>query len=798
MTLQVRFVLLISLLVGALAGGLWLHDRINTTDTSRLRASIETERTALLNRLVDLTTEQQRVFTADYAPWDEMVAFVRNPDPEWGRINLDAAIDTHHVEAVWVFTPDLVEVYGVAHANPADLQRCPLPPDALRSLTANPRDFHCFLVNGAGLVEIRGEPVRPSDRSIPVVHPSGWLLSGRRWNEAYLQQLQGMLGGAVTIATGAIPAPGPEEVLSTRALPDWRGQPVRTLLATFHAQSLERANADARMDLVFLFTFGAAALAAFALATNLWVVQPLRRLERSLRERDPAPLAGLIRAGGEFGALGRIVAQSFQQEEKLQQIYAAFNAIDDAVFITDPVEGRILHVNLGATRLLGYPDNALLGRTVGSLAVRPPEAPSDGVWWRTADGRLLEIEIHDHALPAKSGQMGVTVARDISDRRRLETQRLRAQRMESLGTLAGGVAHDMNNLLTPIVLLLDQFQDANGSPPPALIASVRSAVKRGAGMLRQLLTFGRGFEGERAPLAIERLIEEIARIVESTFPKAISFQTHIARELPAVVGDVTQLHQVLLNLCVNARDAMPQGGVISVSASSVHLTGSTHEWPDAVAGEYVRVEVSDNGVGIAPEHVERIFDPFFTTKAPDKGTGLGLSTTLGIIRGHGGHIQVRSQLGRGSTFSLLLPAADGARAPFFAESPETADRFDGAGRTVLVVEDEDSILLVLAQILSRLGFKTLPARDGNQGIALYHQHRADIAAVITDLQMPERDGLAVLQAVRAEQPHLPVLVMSGRVDEAILAMLRQEGMTRLIDKPFGMAQIVAAMRATFS
>jgi signal transduction histidine kinase/CheY-like chemotaxis protein len=795
MALQVRFVLLILLLVGALVGGLWLHDRINTTETHQLRASLNEERAAFLNRLVELTTEQQRVFTADYSPWDEMVEFVRNPDPEWGRINLDAAIENHHVEAVWVLRPNLSEAYGTARGNDQGLRPLPLGQDALQRLTASGGEFHCFVFNQAGLVEVRGAPIRPSDRSAVIPAPYGWLLSARRWNEAYLQQLQALLGGLVALADGTIPTAGPDEIISTRPLTDWQGRTVRTLYATFRAPSLTRAKEDAKTDLLFLCGFGLAALCAFGVATHYWVVRPLRQLTLSLAQRDPAPLKGLLHAGSEFGTLSRIVNESFQHENKLQQIYAAFNAIDDAVFVTASESGRILHVNVGATRLLGYSDKDLIGRTLASLRSLSTDASADGTWLRHQDGRLVEVDARDHSLPAQAvrDRLSVTIARDISDRRRQEEHRLRAQRMESLGTLAGGVAHDMNNMLTPVILMLDELQDLGTRPNPTLLASVRSSVKRGASMLRQLLSFGRGFEGERAPISVSKLVEELGRIVDSTFPKSIKFETDVDRNLPPVLGDATQLHQVLLNLSVNARDAMPDGGVIRVVAKRMLLDDVNRvTWPETKPGRYVQLDVVDTGSGMPPAILHRIFDPYFTTKPADKGTGLGLSTTLGIIRGHGGAIRVQSELGQGTTFSLLLPEGTAASAVVDNETrPESYP--NPSSQTVLVIEDEEAIRNVLQRSFTRMAIRPLVASGGREGIELFHRHRAEISLVITDYQMPEVDGLAVLREIRAVAPRLPVLVMSGRIDEAAQVQLRKIGASGFVDKPFGYEQIRRAV-----
>ncbi len=794
MRLQLRFTLLLAVLFTALLAVIWLHDRSKTAGEQRLRAGLQRERELLAERLIELTGEPLRVFVADYAPWDDMVAFVRQPDPNWARINLADALGTHHVDAIWVLRPDFSEVYGVARDQDPELRQPVLgPADWARALGA-PREVRFFVITPAGLLEIRAAPVRPSDLQVVTAQPAGWLVAARRWDDAYLRQLETLLDAKVSIAVPGAPVAAGSAIVTAAPLPDWQQRPLRELRTEFHAASLERAHEEARSDLEILAAVGALSLLSFAIATRWWVTRPLVLLRSSLQQRAPAPLQGLLTQRGEFGALARQMVHFYAQEEKLRQIFTAFNAIDDAVFITEAETGVITHANLGAGRLLGYPAEALAGRRLAELTTTGASPGQDGTWLRCRDGRLVEVEMREQVLGADTAKPSkVTVARDLSPRRQQEQLRLRAQRLESLGTLAGGVAHDMNNLLTPITMILDELEHA-AAPDRALVASVRSSVKRGATMMRQLLTFGRGVEGENAPVAVGRIVEEIGRIVESTFPKSIAFHARVARQLPAVTGDATQLHQVLLNLAVNARDAMPDGGDLVVRASPVALPAASPDWPEAPAGAYVLIEVEDSGTGIPAEHLDRIFDPFFTTKSPDKGTGLGLSTTLGIVRGHRGYIHVQSESGRGTTFRVLLPAAaETLVAP--AERGGPAATCAGGGRTVLVIDDEETIRFMLAKMLQRLGYRALVAADGREGLQLFAHHRREVAAVVTDLQMPHVDGLAVLRAVHADRPEVPVFVMSGRVDETVLAALRQQGVARLIDKPFGYDQIVEAMQS---
>lgn len=798
MTLPFRFALLTFALLTVLLGGIWLFDRLDREDIGKLRADLQKEREVLVGRMVELTSDPLRVYAADYSPWDELVTFVAQPTEDWARTNLDGSLDTHRVDAVWILRPDFSEVYGAVRAEQAELKDFPCTAEMVRTLTAGGKESHFFVQTAAGLLELRGAPIRPSDQPtvLPDLKPSGWLFAARRWNEAYLTRLAGLLDGKAELTPAAAPVTlGTAEIVTTLPLRNWRQQPLAELRTTHVAPALYRAETEMPKDLLILCAYGVIALLTYSVATHAWVIRPLRAIGLSLQQRNAVPLEGLLRSGREFGVLGEIVADSFQQEEKLRQIYTAFNAIDDAVIISDQATGLILHANLGATRLLGYEAGMLEKLALPDLKVRPKGDSSQEIWLRCQDGRFVEVDIREQPLTGSSSRrLTVMVARDISNRLKVEQQRLRAQRLESLGTLAGGVAHDMNNMLTPILLMLDELDEEKKSISPALLASVRSSVKRGATILRQLLSFGHGFEGERVALDLGKLVEEIGRIIASTFPKSFTFETRLARQLPRVIGDATQVHQVLLNLCVNARDAMPAGGTIAIAIAHQAIDATNlDQWPDTKAGNYALIEVRDTGSGIPPEIIDRIFDPFFTTKPADRGTGLGLSTTLGIIRGHGGSIKVRSSMGKGTCFSILLPASE----PQVSVHPQPVAAveakpvlYQGDGRTVLVIEDEAAIRDLLRRMLGRMAFKVIMASHGQEGLDLFRQHEAEINLVITDLNMPGIDGLTVLRTLRATAPTLPLLVMSGRLDEPAVTALKGIGITGLIDKPFSLPQIL--------
>jgi two-component system cell cycle sensor histidine kinase/response regulator CckA len=398
---------------------------------------------------------------------------------------------------------------------------------------------------------------------------------------------------------------------------------------------------------------------------------------------------------------------------------------------------------------------------------------------------------------ASGGPVRLVVAHEnITQMKLLLKQQHRAQRLESIGTLTGGIAHDLNNALAPIMMGVELLK-MEYPQETKVIEMIESSTKRGADMVRQLLNFAKGAEGERVSVRPERLITEMKNMMKGSFPKNIQVVVKCDPKLPTVLGDATQLHQVLLNLCVNARDAMPHGGTLTLLAQTREVDAVyASSVPDAKPGRYIALRVRDTGAGIPPEILDRIFDPFFTTKGPDKGTGLGLSTVMGIVKGHGGFLQVYSQPGQGSTFSVYLPVD---RTPGDTELiPKAVVEFRGQEETILLVDDEPAVRVMSRAVLRRLNFKPLTATDGADGLMQVAEHRKELRAVITDLHMPHMDGLAFVRALRRMLPEVPVVVASGRMEEAVAAEFKSLGVTSRLDKPFTEAQLAEALRKLLS
>lgn len=488
-----------------------------------------------------------------------------------------------------------------------------------------------------------------------------------------------------------------------------------------------------------------------------------------------------------------------------RRLRALFEHSNDAILLADDAT-RLIDANPAACALLGYPlDDVLRLRLTEITPPDAEEAARQGWQQFIAEGRSGgdmriqrgdgEVRHVDYTAVANI-EPGVHLAvfRDVTARRATERQALRAQRMESLGTLAGGIAHDLNNALSPILMSIALLRDDETNPARReLLDTIDVSARRGADMVRQVLLFARGIEGRREPIECQRLIRDVERIVNDTFLKSITVRVHIEEGLPTIVGDQTQIHQVLLNLCVNARDAMPSGGRLTLAASTVTVDADlAARHPGAKPGGHVVLSVEDTGTGIPPGTLDRIFEPFFTTKGPGLGTGLGLPTSLAIVTSHDGFISVRSTPGQGAWFGVHLPvSATSVARPVAPRQPEMPQ---GTGETLLVIDDEEAVRRVMTRTLEAFGYSVLSAASGAAGVAVYTDQRARIAAVITDMMMPGLDGAATMAALRAVNPAVRILAASGLMDDTVVSRAFEAGARTVLPKPFTAETLLRAVR----
>jgi two-component system cell cycle sensor histidine kinase/response regulator CckA len=498
------------------------------------------------------------------------------------------------------------------------------------------------------------------------------------------------------------------------------------------------------------------------------------------------------------------VRRRHQVEEQSQML----NQVSDAVSIVDAA-GLITFWNRGAENLFGWTADEAIGKNeedllfcgVGKIPARViHETHENGTWSgeitkTTRGGISLVVDHRRTILKDESGHVKgyLCIDIDLTHRKKQDRQSLRSQRLESIGTLAGGVAHDLNNVLTPIMMGA-KLLASNRSPEnrQSLLDTLVASAQRGAGLIRQLLAFAGGIQGERQSIVIKQLVNETRGLLEHTLPKSIRIETRVSDRCPLVMGDPTELAQILMNLCINARDAMVNGGDMVIQADAIRFSSnSTLPHPDAKPGLYLVLRVSDTGSGMTTEVLDRIFDPFFTTKETGKGTGLGLATVQGIVKSHQGFVLVYSELNAGSTFSVYLPAVpfSDAKTP---EKPENSIQ-PGNGQLILLIDDETEILQVIKPLLESNGYRVLAAPDGLAGLALMAQHRGDVSVILLDMMMPGMDGFETLAKLREIDPVARVIACSGLRTSQREAKAIAAGAWGFLAKPYTDAQLLESL-----
>jgi two-component system, cell cycle sensor histidine kinase and response regulator CckA len=499
-------------------------------------------------------------------------------------------------------------------------------------------------------------------------------------------------------------------------------------------------------------------------------------------------------------AVARDISDIKLATQKIREQAALIDISPDAIMVRD-LDCHVLFWNQGSEKIYGWTADEILGRNSYELLFHQPSSQLEialqkvvetGEWRGelskvTKSGQEIVVSSRWKLLPNETGESHaiLTIDRDITEQKQLETQFLRTQRLESLGTLAGGIAHDLNNILTPIVAI-SQLLPRKLSPldeqSKGLLKILEDSSRRGAYMVKQILTFTRGLDGEQVPLQVKHLLGELESMIKSTFPKSIEINLDIVnRDLWQVSANSTHLHQVFMNFCVNARDAMPNGGILSISAEN-RVVDDTYARMniDAKVGSYVVITFVDTGMGIAPEYIDRIFEPFFTTKKLGEGTGLGLSTTIGIIKNHGGFVTVSSEVGHGTEFQVFLPAVHDE----VAIPEKTLKLPSGEGELIMVVDDEVNIRETLRITLESYNYRVITAYDGIEAIAVYAMHQDDVKAILIDVMMPLMDGTTAIKALQQfnsrQQPK--IIACSGVV--ASSSLLAMAGVNAFLSKPF--------------
>ncbi|MUG93009.1 PAS domain S-box protein [Scytonema sp. UIC 10036] len=495
-------------------------------------------------------------------------------------------------------------------------------------------------------------------------------------------------------------------------------------------------------------------------------------------------------------------------EQQIREQAALLDIATDAIVVRD-LNNKILLWNKSAEKIYGWEAQEAIGRNANEILYREIcpqhleifESVLEHGFWQgelqkiTKFGQEIIVEsrwtlVRDEYSQHKSI---LVVDTDITQKKQLEKQFLRAQRMESIGTLASGIAHDLNNVLSPILMSV-QMLKAKGRDERTqqILTIVENNAKRGAELVKQVLAFARGIEGDRTVLQIKHLISEMKQIVEQTFPKSITLETEVETDLLPVRGDSTQLHQVLMNLCLNARDAMPKGGTLKISAKNILIDENFVRMNlDAKEGSYIVLTITDTGVGIDNKLLDRIFEPFFTTKEFGKGTGLGLSTVMGIVKGHGGFISVSSSIGKGTKFKIYLPAVQTGE----TQQVENVKVPIGYGEGILVVDDEAAVREITKLSLENHNYKVITASDGIEALAIYAQYKNKISAAIIDMMMPNMDGATTICALQKMNPLLPIIAVSGLTTSEQVPFETKSPITAFLPKPYTAQELLQTLHS---
>jgi PAS domain S-box-containing protein len=496
-------------------------------------------------------------------------------------------------------------------------------------------------------------------------------------------------------------------------------------------------------------------------------------------------------------------------EEETRELTRVLSLAADAIIVCT-LDREIRFWNKGAEKVYGWTSEQAIGRKVDDLLkididtclkcmsglLEKGDWNGQMVHSRREAGEAVvnsrwTLGYDDETAQPKSVLL---INSDITETKKLESQFLRAQRLESIGTLASGIAHDLNNILSPILMATGILRGSVGPDDQAMVDIIEGSAERGAGIVKQVLTFARGVEGERVLLQPKHLLSEMVKVMNQTFPKNIDIKTQFAPELWTVQGDATQLHQILLNLCVNARDAMsPGGGTLRVSCENVEVDQQLASMnPGATMGPHVCFSVTDTGTGMTPEVMEKIFNPFFTTKEQGKGTGLGLATVIGIVKGHKGFLSLQSEVGIGTTFKIHLPA--NREACTEERQAENLSDLRGNGELVLVVDDEMPIREVIVGTLEAHNYRCYTAEDGQDALAMYFERRGAISLIITDLHMAMMDGITLTKSVKKLTPDARVIVSSGHIDKEKQMILEGLNVKAMLEKPYTAEKLLRCVK----
>jgi len=801
-------------------------------------ASLVAERTkeseVLLNKLIELKGGALSNFAYDYTYWDEMVTFVQTADPDWAKENIDSSLTIYHTDAVWILKPDYSPAYaaggpeGDAETSPLP---APLPREVIAELFAHERLIHVFVQTAQGLMEIRGATIHPTTDNERHTPPAGYFLAGRLWDQAELDELAELIGGKITLhippKEQAFPGTGLVGMITLyRSLAGWDGQPIAQVQADLPSPLTRLAEQALQLDFWLYALFIVLLSAAIFSLIMRWVVVPLRQIARSLDTEDAGSIQRLKNEKTEFGHIAQLIESSFRQkatlvaeisrreqaEVSLRQerdfSEVVLNSLPGLFFMLDE-QGHIVRWSHRVHDIENYTaeevaemnfrdffDEECREQVVRRFRQTFTEDEAEmAATYLAKNGRKIPYYLTGwrKTIGEKSYLIGFGV--DLTERKQLEAQLLQAQKMDAIGRLAGGVAHDFNNLLTVITGYTELLMKHTDGRPCRRrdLEQIQRAAQRATSLTRQLLAFSRQQVLQITMVDLNEIVHDIQKMLTRLIGEDVELVTVLEPHLGQVRADPAQMEQVVLNLAINARDAMPKGGRLTIETKNVLLDEAyaSHHL-DAPAGSYVMLAISDTGHGMDHETMEHVFEPFFTTKEVGKGTGLGLATVHGIVAQSGGRILVYSEPGHGATFKMYLPLAQMEKNDGVISETRVVT---GGAETILIVEDDEVVRTLAERVLEDHGYTVFTAQNGPAAIEMCRQSTTPIDLLLTDMIMPGGlNGVEVAKQLQGIYPELKVIYMSGYTNHVLIDRTLSGGKATLLQKPFTPKDLLKELR----
>lgn len=541
---------------------------------------------------------------------------------------------------------------------------------------------------------------------------------------------------------------------------------------------LEKEEAFLRKDFVKKFNLNS--LVSIPICSENEFIGVLMIFKEKLNNLDKKKVEFLSVVSSQLG----LIIERKKYFDKAEELVNLIDMSNDAIVIIDK-NGTVLFWNNGAEKIYGIPREDILGRKfdrflsliyddINLFYKIQDELMSKGFWFgeipqKRKNGEKIIVESQRFVIKDDKGDISKIYIRntDITNYKRMQEQLYRAQKLESIGILAGGIAHDLNNILSPIIMGLSILREKlkDDKELKNTIDIMQNSAERGANLVKQILSFVRGEKKEKAPIQLRYILKDLEKLLKETFPKNIQIEISVQKDLWMIYGDPTAINQVLVNLCVNARDAMEEGGILTIKAENIFIDDDYTQFnPLSKVGNYVLITVADTGKGIPKEIMDKIFDPFFTTKG-EKGTGLGLAIVYSIVKEHHGFINVYSEPYKGTVFKIYLPAVETS---LDVEETKSQENLKGKGEGILIVDDEDNIRELVKNILVRNNYIVFLAENGEKALEVFKENKDKISIAIIDFSLPDMNGKIIREKLLEISPNLKIIIISGIVENGIL------------------------------